>query len=86
MVSHHQSKYAPETQSVGEKTTEQLESRESLLTENKLQERLRPCRADLRVILLEILTEPVPAMGDKLSSAIQTLFLPKQGEYVSKRE
>lgn len=52
------------------KYNKQLESLVNLLTKSKLQERLRTCKIDFKVIWSKILMDPLPAMEYKLPFAI----------------
>lgn len=52
------------------KKAEQLESLDNLLTERRLQASFDTCKTDFSVICSEILICPLPAMDEKLPSAI----------------
>lgn len=54
----------------GRKKAEQLESLDNLLTERKLQASFGTCKTDFSVISSEILMCHLPAMDEKLPSAI----------------
>ena len=55
------------------------------LIDSKLQDKLGTCRTGLRVIDSEIRIHPLPAIGDKVPSAIFTFKLPAQGENVENK-
>ena len=74
----------PEKYNEGKNLVEELESFVNWLIDNKLQNKFGTWRTFSRIKESESFIVPFPAIVESEPSAILTLILPAQGEYVEK--